>query len=196
MSKKMMAAGLVVVVGSLVFAGLAFAQTPAPATPGQGYGRGQGMMGGGAGRGGMMGGWAQSQGEAGAYGGMLGGYGRGRGGMMGGNFDAANAGPLHTYMLDAFAQALDITRADLDAQLAAGQTMVDIATANGLTQAEFFEVMQTARTAALAQAVADGVLTQAQADQMQGRMFQNGGPGTCPHFNSAPAVPTTVPTNS
>ena len=168
MSKKMMAAGLVVVVGSLVFAGLAFAQTPAPVTPGQGYGRGQGMMGGGA----------------------------GRGGIMGGNFDAANAGPLHTYMLDAFAQALDITRADLDAQLAAGQTMVDIAAANGLTPDQFFEVMQTARTAALAQAVADGALTQAQADQMQGRMFQNGGPGTCPHFNSAPAVPTTVPTNS
>jgi hypothetical protein len=122
-------------------------------------------------------------------------------GMMGagrGRLGGANgAGPLHDYMLDAFAQALDLTRADLDEQLAAGQTMYAIATAQGLTQDQFFEVMQTAREEALKQAVADGVLTQDQADwmgAMRGRM-RGGGPGSCPHLNPAPAGPTPAPTS-
>lgn len=196
MNKKLLVVvGLSVLVGSLVFAGLAFAQTATPPEPGQGYGPGQGrglgMMGGGRSR---MGAWTQ-----GYTGTVPMGPGVMRGGMMGGRFTADGAGPLHEYMLDAFAQALDLTRADLDEQLAAGQTMYDIAVARGLTQEEFFATMQTARAAALEQAVAEGVITKGQADwmgTMRGRMHGGaGGPGACPHLNPAPTAPEAAPTN-
>lgn len=187
--------GLTVLVGSLAFAGLAFAQTATPPAPGQGYGpgqgRGYGMMGGGRG---MMGGWTQ-----GYTGTVPMGPGMMRGGMMGGRIAAGEAGPLHDYMLNAFAQALDLGRADLDEKLAAGETMYTIAVAQGLTQDEFFATMQSVRETALAQAVTDGVITQEQADwmgAMRGRMHGGGagGPGTCPHFNPAPAAPVPAPT--
>jgi hypothetical protein len=196
MNKKLLVVvGLTVLAGSLVFAGLAFAQTATPPAPGPGYGpgqgRGYGMMGGGRG---MLGAWSQGYTGTVPMGpGMMGG---GRG-MMGG---AYGTGPLHDYMLDAFAQALDLARADLDEQLAGGQTMYAIAAAQGLTQEEFFSTMQTVRETALAQAVADGVITQEQADwmgAMRGRMQGGaGGPGDCPHFNSTPAAPEAAPTNS
>lgn len=202
MNNKIVVVGLTVVTASLVFAGMAFAQTPAGTpVPGQGWGRGAGMMGGGVGAGqGMMGGGygrgiMAGQGYTGTvpagqggYGrGMMNGAGYGRGGMMGGGYDAEAAGPLHEYMLNAYAQALKITRADLDKQLAAGQTMVQIATAQGLTQTQFVDAMQAARAEALKQAVAAGALTQAQADQMQSRMIGRGaGNGTCPNFTTAP----------
>lgn len=205
MNKKIwLGVGLTVLVGSLAFAGLAFAQTATPPAPGQGYGpgqaRGYGMMGGGngmmGGGSGMMGAWTE-----GYTGTVPMGPGMMRGGMMGGRFAADQAGPLHDYMLNAFAEALDVSRADLDEQLAAGQTMYTIAVAQGLTQDEFFTTMQTVRETALAQAVADGAITQEQADwmgAMRGRMHggAGGGPGNCPNFNPAPDAPTPAPTSS
>lgn len=190
-SKRWILAGAAVLAASLAFAGLAYAQTATPPAVTPGYGQGYGgMMGG---RGGMLGGWAQAQGDTGALPmgpGQMGGYGRGQGGMMGGRGGMLGGatGSLHTYMLDAIAPALDLTRAELDEKLAAGQTLYEVALAQGLTQTEFVDAMQAARAEALAQAVADGGLTQAQADWMTSRMAQNGAPGNCPHLNADPAA--------
>lgn len=199
-----MAAGALVAVASLAVAGLAFAQTANPPAAG-GYGPGAGMMGGRGSAGGMMGGWGQTQGYTGTVPmgpGMMAGTGRGqmggygRGGMMGGQLETST-GPLHTYMLEAFAAVLDISRADLDQQLAAGQTMYAIAAAKGLSQEQFYQAMQTAREQALAKATADGVLTADQAAWMQSHMGQRGGQagaGTCPHFGQTAPTPA-APSN-
>lgn len=110
-------------------------------------------------------------------------------------------GWMHTAMLDAFAEALNLDRAVLEARLAAGETMRDIALAEGLTLDEFFAVQAEARTAALAQAVEDGALTQAQADFLAAHMAQRQrlsgrgsppgqgryGPGNCPFVQPTPA---------
>ena len=180
MSKKLwLGIGAVVAVAALIglAAGVAFAQTPAPqnTTPGYGPGmmRGGGMMAGGMGMQSMR-------------------------GMMG-NLEP---GWMHEAMLDAFAEALDLDRATIEERLAAGETMVAIAESAGLTQDEFFAVMAEARTAALAQAVEDGTLTQEQADLMAARMAQmharmgsgmmrggmmgQSGYGNCPFANTSP----------
>ncbi len=139
-------------------------------------------------RGGMLAGGRPGYGRGGMLGGgMMGGGPRSGYGMMGGL--GRGAGVLHDYMLDAFAAALDLPRATLDERVAAGETLYDIAVAQGLNQADFVTLMQTARDTALDQAVADGVLTQEQADWMRNR----GQPGDCPH--GAPLEATPAPTN-
>jgi len=148
------------VVASLAFAGLAYAQdtTPAtPTTPWGGRGAGSGMMNG--------------QGA-----GMMGGY---RGAARG-----SGTGPMHTYMVEAYAQALGLSVEEVQAQFEAGKTLWQIAADQGLSDEEVQSVMIEARTAALNAMVADGVLTQAQADLMLQRMntmMVNGfTPGNCP----------------
>ena len=114
--------------------------------------------------------------------GMMGGNG---GGMMGGWQSEDGYGPMHEVMQDAMAEALGITHAELEERLAAGDTAWTIAQEKGLTQDEFVQLMSDARSAALNQLVADGVLTQEQADWMlsrMGSMMQNGfgnGAGGC-----------------
>ena len=152
-----------VAVAALLFAGYAYAQTQTPIDPVQPYG--PGMM---AGRGSMMGG-----------------YGRG-GGMMGRWADGSSNtyGPMHSYMLQAFADKFGMTVEDVQAELDAGKTMWDIAESKGLSTDDFSSWMIEARTQALSQAVTDGLMTQEQADWMTQRMQQmqaNGfGPGNCP----------------
>jgi hypothetical protein len=172
-----------VVLAALGAAGYAYAQTPTPPTnplgPGSAYGRGGGMMGGF--RGGMMGGWGSAQ----AY------------------------GPMHEYMTTAMAEALGMTVEQLNAELAAGKTMWLVAQEKGFTLEQFQSLMLEARQKALAQMVADGVITQAQADwmlsRMQGMWGSAGGAG-CPgmgggfgrggfgrgggRWNTPPAQPT------
>ena len=163
MNKKLMVvAGSLVLVGTLAFAGITYAQTPGPGVPGAGGqgGFGRGMQDG-YGRG------AQGQG-------MLGGM---QGGMM--NRWDGEEGPLHDLMHDAIAEGLGLTRTELDSRIAAGETPYEIAEAEGLTQAEFFQVMTEARQTALEEAVAQGLLTQEQADWMLDRM---GGRGGCSGF--------------
>jgi hypothetical protein len=178
MNKKLLLGiGALVIVAALAAAAVSvvFAQTPTPPDATPGYGRG--LMNG---RGPMMGDGVARGGMRGAKQGML------------GNLEP---GWMHAAMLDAFAEALDLHRAALEERLAAGETMRDIALAEGLTQAEFFAVMTEARTAALAQAVTDGTITQEQAEamtarmaRMQGRMGGRGmGSGACPHAQSTPA---------
>lgn len=152
--KKALLVGSIALVVLIAFGVVGFAAaqslTPTPNAPfgGQGYGRGRGQ-------GGMMQG----------------------GGMMGRGQQGGASGPLHTYMVAAFADALNLTAEDLQAELDAGKTMWQVAEAKGLSIEEFQTLMVEARTAALKAAVADGVITQAQADWMLSRMQGRGGQG-------------------
>lgn len=111
--------------------------------------------------------------------GMMGGS-RGGYGMMGG---AGSYGPMHTYMVAAFAEALGLEASEVQTRLAAGDTMWDIAAEQGLSAEEISAVMIAARQAALEQAVADGAITQEQAEWMAQHMAQRQGtgfgPGAC-----------------
>jgi len=184
MKKGLLIGALVgIVVSALVMAGYAFAQTPTPVPQ---FPFGQGMMGGRQ-RGGM--------------------------GMMGGARTNGQYGPMHEYMEKAFAEALGIPQADLETALASGKTMWQVAQEKGLTQEQFQKAMLDARTSAFKQMVADGVLTQAQADWMLGRMQtmmgQGGGftgQGGCPgmggsfgpgsRWNTPPSQVTPAPSSS
>ncbi len=125
-----------------------------------------------------------------------------RGGSGAGN-GIASDGILHDYMIAAYAEALNIPVADLEARLENGETMSQIALSTGMTLDEFRTLMVDVRTQAIDQALADGVLTQAQADwlklhgagQMAGGQFGRGfgmhgsGQGqyanpNCPYYNS------------
>ena len=160
--KKLVLIGSIVIVTiiALAAAGFAYAQEPQPTEPVPfGQGYGPGMMG----RGGMMGRW--SQGSTGQY------------------------GPMHEYMVGAMAQALGLTDEELDAELAAGKTMWQVAEAKGLGLEEFQTLMLDARKDAFTKMVADGVLTQEQADwmlsRMQGQSGQGGAQGGCPMHGGA-----------
>jgi hypothetical protein len=103
-----------------------------------------------------------------------------RGGRMGqSEFAGTGDGVLHDAMIGAFANELGLSVENLEARLAAGETVADVAFAQGLTVEEFQTLMTDARALAVAQAVADGTLTQEQADWMAqrggGRMFGAGG---------------------
>ena len=161
--KKLVMIGVVVIVALLALgvASYAYAQAPQPTEPVPfGQGYGPGMMGRG---GGMMGRWNQS-----------------------GN---GQYGPMHEYMVGAMAEALGMTDEELDAELAAGKTMWQVAEAKGLSVEEFQQLMLEARTSALEKLVDDGVLTQEQADwmqsRMQGRWGQGGALGGCPMHGGA-----------
>lgn len=139
---------------SLTVAGSAYAQNPTPPAPGYGPGYGSGMMGGG--------------------------YGYGRGMMMRGVRNSGAYGPMHDAMQNALAAGLDLTREELDARIAAGETPAQIAAAQGLSQEEFATIFANARKTAMDKAVADGYLTQQQADWMLTRMAGRGYAGNCP----------------
>jgi hypothetical protein len=102
-----------------------------------------------------------------------------RGGMMG----QTGSGLLHDYMIAGFAEAFGMSVEDLQARIDAGETMFDVATSLGMTQEQFTELMVTVRSDAINQALADGVITQEQADWMLSRLAQRQaagfGTGTC-----------------
>jgi len=103
----------------------------------------------------------------------------GRSGMMG----QSGSGLLHDYMIAGFADAFGISVEDLQARIDAGETMHDVALSLGYTQESFTELMVTVRTDAINQALADGVITQEQADWMLSRLAQRAeagfGTGVC-----------------
>ncbi|GAB4526259.1 MAG: hypothetical protein Fur0018_11430 [Anaerolineales bacterium] len=74
--------------------------------------------------------------------------------------------PLHDYMTNALADAFGLTTDELQALHDNGTTLMDYAAEQGMSVADFQATMQAARSTALEQAVADGVITQEQADQM------------------------------
>ena len=97
-------------------------------------------------------------------------------------------GYLHTYIVTAFAEKLGLKVEDINARLTAGETMYDVAIADGVKAEDFSALMVEVRTIAMNAAVKDGVITQAQADWMSSRgfgrggMYGNGGTG-CPMQN-------------
>ena len=150
--------------------GFAYAQSQTPVPqPGTWYGPD------------MMGGYGYGMMGGDGYG-MMGGYGMGM--MMG---DHAEMEQLHDYMYPAMAEALGLTPEAFDARHEAGETFWDIAAAQGLTPEEAWSLMLAARNDALAQALADGVITQEFADWMIGHMDAMYGAGYGPgndHCNS------------
>jgi hypothetical protein len=151
MKKLVLSVVIVAVIAiALGTAGLVYAQSTTQ-TPVPGTGYGSGMMNGQGSRGGMMNG----QGN--------------RGGMMNQNAAGTQDGLLHDGMTAVFAEKLGISVEDLNARLANGETMAQIASSKGLTADQFSTLMTDARNQAIDQAVKDGTLTQAQADWMKQR---------------------------
>jgi hypothetical protein len=126
-------------------------------------------------------------------------------GMMDGRpyqFMSGFMGPMHDEMVNAYAEVFGITPADLNSQLKAGKTIWQIGEEKGLTMQEFRTKLEEARTKALDKAVADGVITQQQADWMkqapQGGSGFWGGFGCWGGLNPTPGgqvnpVPTPTP---
>jgi hypothetical protein len=148
---------LSITVLTLGVAGYAYAQDQTleypygPDMMGDYDGYGHGMMGDFAGYGhGMMG--------------VNGGY-----GMMGWN---GEEGPMHDAMVSSLADALELSPDEIDARHDAGETLWEIAEAEGLSAEEIQELMFSAHYIALEDAVANGWLTQEQAEWMDAHMEQ------------------------
>lgn len=100
------------------------------------------------------------------------------GGMMGGR---GGYGLMHDYVEQALASKLGLTEAQVEAELAAGKPMFQIALEHGIAQADLAAFMADVHKTAFEAAVQAGVVTQAQADFMLQRMAQNGYTyGVCP----------------
>ena len=134
------------------------------------------------GPGGMMNGYGNGDGR----GGMMGGY--GPGGMMGGrgycNYD--DQGTMHNYMISAFAKAVGLTVEQVNNRLNNGETLTQIAKAQGFTGDKLPQMVKDVWQAALNQAVSDGVITQAQADLMLQHMQDYMGEGFGLGFGNCP----------
>lgn len=133
--------------------------------------------------GGMMGGRGFQQSP-----GMMGRRGFGIG-MMG----ERGEGPMHEYMISAFAEAIGLSAEAVETRHDAGETLFDIAIAEGIAEENLPEFFIQVREAALGAAVADEVITQEQADLMlehmqafQGRGF-GFGPEGCPMWDEQQA---------
>jgi len=81
--------------------------------------------------------------------------------------------------LDDMASILGITSEELKAKLESGKTMQDILSEHGLTFEEFKQKMQELRKEQIARDVAEGKITQEQAD----KLLQNKGPHFFKRFN-------------
>ena len=68
------------------------------------------------------------------------------------------------------AEVLDMERADLVAELQSGKTLAEVAEANNVDVQDLVDAFLAPRAEFIAQAVADGKITQADADAMQARM--------------------------
>jgi hypothetical protein len=162
-------AALVILVAALAVSGMAFAQTQTPPDPDQPFGGRQT--------------WGPGTGMMGPAGSMMG----GRWNRYGSDQTSPDSyGPMHESMISALAEAFNLAPEDLEARHDAGETMWEIAQDLGLTPEAFQETMIQARTAAFNQAVAEGVISQEQADWMLDRMnhmWSDGygtGAGGCP----------------
>ena len=157
-------------------AGFVLAQTPTPPAL---WGNGYGMMGGNGGYG-MMGGYGYQNGTpASGYGyGMMGNFaqnGDGYASLRVNNMHQwmTTNGGMHTLVWNGLADALNLTPDGLNEQLASGKTLTQIAEAQSVSQEQLAAALETSVKAGLDKAVADGVLTQVQADQMLGHMAGN-----------------------
>jgi hypothetical protein len=106
--------------------------------------------------------------------------------MMSGRGTGQYSGVMHDYMISAFASAVGLTVDEVNTLLAKGETPAQIAIAQGKTEADLPALWTQVRKDALNKAVADGVITQAQADLMLGRMNNYPGSGFGPGFGDCP----------
>jgi hypothetical protein len=79
----------------------------------------------------------------------------------------------------ALADALGISLTEFEAARAEGETLADLADSYDVEVAVLFDVMQSARAEALAQAVEDGTISQEQADWILARQANRQGRGLC-----------------
>jgi len=79
----------------------------------------------------------------------------------------------------ALADALGISLTEFEAARVEGKTLVELADTYDVEVAVLFDVMQSARAEALAQAVEDGTISQEQADWMLARQGSRRGLGVC-----------------
>lgn len=86
----------------------------------------------------------------------------------------AGEGPLHEVMLSSMADALGLNVGELEARLEAGESMVQIALDQGYDPEEAQELMLQARTAAVEQAIAEGLISEEMAEYMQGGLSRFG----------------------
>ncbi len=169
----LVAVSVVAVVAGLGL-GFAFGQGVSP------WNMGYGMMGG---RDGMMGAYQSGTPAPGDGYGILGnGHGMQNGqgmrdgmGMNGMGMDTmrqwmSDSGALHTAVWTGLAEAIGLTPDALNTQLAGGQTLTQVAEAQGVKRAELTAALETSVKAGLDQAVAEGTISQVQADQMLSHM--------------------------
>jgi hypothetical protein len=79
----------------------------------------------------------------------------------------------------ALADALGISLTEFEAARAEGETLADLADTYDVEVGVLFDAMQSARAEALAQAVEEGTISQAQADWMLARQANRQGRGPC-----------------
>jgi len=102
--------------------------------------------------------------------GMMGsGYGMMGYGMMGWDGDK---GPMHGSMIDSLAESLALTPQEIEARHDVGESIWEIAVAEGLTDKEISELMFSSHDAALEDAVLEGLLTPEQVERMNDHMNQ------------------------
>ena len=101
------------------------------------------------------------------------GVGYGLGGRGGGRGGASRWGGADSSLVSVAAEVLGMDRTELVAALNDGQTIADVAKAEGVALDKIVDAFLAPRADALAQAVAAGRLTQAQADTMLATMKAN-----------------------
>lgn len=75
----------------------------------------------------------------------------------------------------ALAEALDLTVEEFEAAISSGERLSTLAEAAGVSMEELGEILMSFRSEAIAQALAEGKITQEQADEMLERMELGGG---------------------
>jgi hypothetical protein len=95
-------------------------------------------------------------------------------GHMWGNTAGAE-GPLHDYLVAAFADALGLSTPEVEDRLAAGETLSAIAQSEGYSLDEFRALFDEVRQTAIDNAEADGVVVQDQTQSML-RLMNGTGP--------------------
>ncbi len=129
-------------------AGVAFAQLPTP-NPDSNSGWTMG------GRGGMMSGYAQND---------------SREWMDAMHQWMTTNGGMHIFVWNALADTLGLTVDELDAEVNSGKTIAQIAEEKGISRADLVATLEAAHEDSLAQAVADGILTQDQTNSISNQM--------------------------
>jgi hypothetical protein len=87
-------------------------------------------------------------------------------GGPGGRGPADGEGPLHDLMVSEMAAALGMSAEDLQARLDDGERFSDIAAEAGYEGEDFFALMDEVHTAVVEEGLAQGLITQEQADMM------------------------------